>query len=1850
MKYFKFKSFIIYLALAMAIPPAWADETIVCDGSATTEYLPVYGYNFDAAQHNQMIYPASELQDLPSGAYINSITFYPTAALVFSGSTVTFKVGNATGTSPYSVDGYGYASDPIDASSFTQVAIVTPSGDNPWVITFSEPLEYSGGDLIIDVVSDAATYGSNTFNGKDLGAYYGYYAYGSYTKKAITILPKMGIDYDAEAKPYAAKATPGALAFSKLLPAGQETLNITLKNTGSNPITPTLSGLEAPFSTTYSPAQLAAGEQVTIPITFSPTAAGSYSATLTIGAVESSDVAAQVTITGTCSTDVTVEDGTSTNGYLPLYYPSYYTQKNQMIYPAADLTALVGKSITGLTFYSPGMTFSGTYNLAVGVTDQTSYSSSPTPIEGLTQVVTGHTATNGATEFATTFDTPFEYNGGNLVIQIEVTDKGTYSGSAYVQSQFYGTDQSSYTGYYSYDASYGTYSYARQFLPKATFDYVTTDVTPTLGITPESVTMSDEAAGTFTVTGSNVTGSINAALASNTDWYMTPETLSNAGGDLTVTYTGRALSASNTVTVTAADAQPASAQVNYTAQLYIVTDGGVQGQWNFNSGTAMSYNDGVYTAQFTATADNTFILFARKLGDGVTWNTRYVFGPSSDGDWWLPADGNGTGYIDLQDDDPIKIQSAGVYTITLDASNGMMTITKYVAPEYEVTVSPDGGALDFGNVTYNEGSATRSITVTSTGTQPVTPTLSGVTAPFSTDYEPTTLNQGESVTINITFTPTEEGTFNGTATLTLGNSLEDRTFTLTGKGVNQDVNDHSATYDYTYTWTDDNGAEHTSNLLETATDPNQIIAMLREIYTNKEIPGNKLRGYTQAGQPESLTVGGNDAFAVNYSAVGQLNSSLQYTDTYGWNIPTQRPVLSLTKGNYTYNYMDPTEYEPEQEGLTLIMVEMKDGANYSGSNYYSFTNATLKEKVANTFKSARIITSYKKSGSGEEAGTLFKIDADKLNRFFFLAKGQLRLIDHSQAGEKPWTSTTVVPYPSMRVRGSSYTFTDNTFNTSSGSAVLAPFEHMFEQFSPNQASSSTDAMTDVYQNLVNMESYEVVHDCVSIPFVGGNHEFNMYGVESTSDDCQDVRDMMFFVPDYRMKYWAESQYSFGDATRDPNNDEKFVNYNRDHRPTLGLYVIRQNEITGEQQDGADVYDLHLSWESNLLDFLPGDEAEYNLYRVETDEQGNKTYVFVATIDPGVTTYVDQVPMQEHGQQVTYVVQGQDTEHFLSLQMSNEESYIIPGTDKSEIFNLSPKTDDYSRFDPLSERNYYANQLKVTNNVGTNVKGSYLGNGAKFTFYRTPSYGAVTDEPVPVFVATSDGNGTLTIQALNQREDGLYHEWINMVNPTTVTYSVDANDNVTFNGFTLYDNFWESVADNEHPSLYIYEVELEASTTIADTQGTTAHSNQIGVFVHKTDMDVLGYSKEQIDADTDHALATGTRYISEEVKYSSKTEILRYDNYRWNQQDENLGVIIDWANSSRNQQTGGIVTESDMEPTGQAGNQATEYTVKMDGVNSGSILIGQGQTKVVTYEDQIVEDEWGMYTYAPVVETFTSRSDYNTYGAPLQQTGVATFQTQIAQAEMSSDLNNAGGRTWTADGKVYTHYKVTLDMNELLIPVSDNDQLKDYDLYKVRVWRQVNPSLLREETFDKAGRNRSERVTATGEFLMEEVDHEIFSRESVFNTSNKYALGNNPNLTDFYPNWTIAGSNEVMATFGAQKLRENINETGVIDELPMTFIIRAYYTRTANLGEQGNMLRGVDKALDGKYYIAEYTLPYTLTSNNIVTGLQTVTVDRHVTAVTYYNVMGQPSAKPYDGVNIIVTQYSDGTTTTAKVVK
>ena len=1159
-----------------------------------------------------------------------------------------------------------------------------------------------------------------------------------------------------------------------------------------------------------------------------------------------------------------------------------------------------------------------------------------------------------------------------------------------------------------------------------------------------------------------------------------------------------------------------------------------------------------------------------------------------------------------------------------------------------------------------------------------------------------------------------------------------------------------------YTWTDSEGT-HTSYLNEIATVPEQMIAMVKKIYTDPEIPGNLKRGFAANG-----TDNGETNQEVYYSGVGTVNlignvvddpDSYEWKDGFGWGIEgdineiKESSYLAWEVNQNTNTYIDylafyapfdKGQYNPDKEGLTLLLVELKDtyvdGSNNAiTSGTYDTEYDRLKAYFANTVKSIRVITEAKRTGEGVEAGTLFKIDCEKMNKFFLLAKGQLHL-DHN-------SFLYTADLASYLFTGDSYLYDNWDFAPEPGGIfyykntypnytywyygyrptfsgqfftechVTEPFfYHMFEQFSPSMPSDTQGAL-DLYQNMTtNMESFPVIHDCLGITYM--NHQFMLYGADSEDDDCQDIHDLMFFVPDYRM---------LKDDNRDPTSyTEQYLNYNQNFKPTMGLFVIKQNEITGEQIDGQDTYKLHLTWNSNLLDFLPGEDGKYKLYRVITNPDGTKTYQQVGgNFSPNTLEYFDNVPMQQNGQQVTYVVQGQDWDEFLDLQMSNEESYIIPGLDRAEQLRIDLNSDYYfSRYDAADQTNNYSNSLIANNTVGTNVKPQYLENGSQFKFWRATidaqTGDVVTPENPFVVAEVSNWNastgGTLTYKDWNDQTNFSskpyghgYHE-----NPTTSTISV-ANGEVVFDGLKLYDNFSVNVSENTHPAQYVYYVTLhtsvpfelgtngvpdiatwqngktfvyfEAYTNWTDVRawawdsnnndynytggswpgeameyvgmhGTNAvyrwaipqgqdgpnmilfnwsdngrqqtgnfgfanggyyttsgmvnvistsqeaRSNTVSVPVYKTEMAMNPISAQDVEDDVTHQFPAATKFAVN-ARYSSRSEILGYYIYRWASDETPTIYESDGADSS---------------PQGQAGNQGEYYTVAMNTDFTGRTEnFGANYADVTaSFEDNYMvneAEEGDTYTYAPVVELYapvqavnlpsgTDRVDYNTYGGPQQMTAGGVVEVNVIKKQ-----NTTAGNTWTVNGKDYNYYYVALDVTKLDLP-------DGYEVAKVRAWRKIDSQYLGEKP--NGGYEGRLNLDANGEYMF--VEHA--------------SCAEGEELGSAAPNGIFEG------TFGAETL--SAGET-----IPMEFTVRIYFTKSVS----------GSKAADpnGDYYIAEYTISEALT-NDIPTSINGVDSYRQVVSEKYYNPAGIESDTPFQGVNIVVTRYSDGSTSTVKVLK
>ena len=246
--------------------------------------------------------------------------------------------------------------------------------------------------------------------------------------------------------------------------------------------------------------------------------------------------------------DLTVYDGTSTNQYIPMYgyYFDAYT-KSECIIPASQLTAMTGGSVSAITFYPStvattndtwsstsqtvflkevsGTTLGGSYSGTSGAT---------TVKQGLLEMPTAGTA------YTITFDTPYTYNGGNLLIGIYNTAKGSYN-----KVEWYGTSNltSGVSAYGNNSNSLNSVGYnAQSFIPKTTFTY-TQSTTPYLSLAPSSATGLVGFTETITATYGNVSGTPNITYTSSNTNVATV-----TGSGTTATITGVS---AGTATITA---------------------------------------------------------------------------------------------------------------------------------------------------------------------------------------------------------------------------------------------------------------------------------------------------------------------------------------------------------------------------------------------------------------------------------------------------------------------------------------------------------------------------------------------------------------------------------------------------------------------------------------------------------------------------------------------------------------------------------------------------------------------------------------------------------------------------------------------------------------------------------------------------------------------------------------------------------------------------------------------------------------------------------------------------------------------------------------------------------------------------------------------------------------------------------------------------------------------------------------------------------------------------------------------------------------------------------------------------
>lgn len=615
----------------------------------------------------------------------------------------------------------------------------------------------------------------------------------------------------------------------------------------------------------------------------------------------------------------------------------------------------------------------------------------------------------------------------------------------------------------------------------------------------------------------------------------------------------------------------------------------------------------------------------------------------------------------------------------------------------------------------------------------------------------------------------------------------------------------------TYTWTNANDGTVTSNLADPATDPRQIMALLKEVYTNKEIPGIWQCGYTKEGKREGT-------IDYNVTKNDYLNA-----------------IYDIPKG----------DYKPNEEGYTTLIVKVKD--TWTPSLETDLSKKETLKYIANSIESVQILTEGiyiptigTDGKKNPNPGAIYRLSGNA-NRLFFMSKGRGRAGVNKNFLGHVTSVETIHDY--------------------------APFNGMFEEYSP-VAVSGGQVVENFYTKLVNGDIFKVEHDCSSVP--GNEHYFCMMGAKGTKKF--DVTDLIVTIPDYRLWYWnkrdkqgsIDAYYTNYHKSYAPSLGLYGIQLKATATPaaagdeyTVELkWTSSLNEITGNEfdqrfkvwvrtEDGG--LEPLLDANGNQVEIAPGETFQYNY----NEKQGFE------------------------GREITYVVSGQPTDALFNGYKevySNDDKVFIPGLDPDEGLRLNIGTTSTSDYDLATETNKYKNLITIDHNlVNTHVKYGNLQAGSKLAFYRYDvdrNSEAKKIAELEIVSVDKREEGLFTKKYYLDYKYNLSffyqeNEATPKTNLTGATYSLKTNrsytDNTTneidFNNFKINsfdDEFCASTATNEHPASYEYKASFSGLNHSTQPELHSAFST---IKVHKTVHDLADNAITIEDVENDNVCST-----------------------------------------------------------------------------------------------------------------------------------------------------------------------------------------------------------------------------------------------------------------------------------------------------------------------------------------------------------------------------------------------------------
>ena len=429
--------------------------------------------------------------------------------------------------------------------------------------------------------------------------------------------------------------------------------------------------------------------------------------------------------------------------------------------------------------------------------------------------------------------------------------------------------------------------------------------------------------------------------------------------------------------------------------------------------------------------------------------------------------------------------------------------------------------------------------------------------------------------------------------------------------------------------------------------------------------------------------------------------------------------------------------------------------------------------------------------------------------------------------------------------------------------------------------------------------------------------------------------------------------------------------------------------------------------------------------------------------------------------------------------------------------------------------------------------------------------------------------------------------------------------VRLGSLPIIDQFAVSVADNQHPNRYGYVLKYEPKAGAEGEAAKAKTSSHVEVPVQKTGSAVNGfYTEAQVEQDKDRNTIVVDNITADMQMNLSNTNSAIFYYSILNKDSAVPHITTDSIDYVSNLQNDNFVYQEMFKKSPNLGDR---YDAGEHHYFDGKVVQGE-------YGDM------GM-TYVPFITTraieryyFVEDSLHNTYGSPIWATSVGKVDLEGTQVERATKSK------WTKWS--YTDGDNTVDCSihraavdaKCYLPVHSNTVSNvEYEPYMCRIW--VKYDNLRNYEQDPATGLMKDMGKYEGDLMwLADVDMTGMSPSDGYYHVQCGSIGEQ----DSYANDLI---------FGA----DNNSKPEII--------VRFYY-RAKGISSAEMTLRAANNADAKMYNASEKTItpdPTTAVSELVVKG--------EVVSKTYINAIGQQSDKPFKGVNIVITRYSDGTVTT-----